>query len=70
MATTQELLDDANAAYHRLMTGTAIVEVRDQNGELVRYNQASAPRLLDYINSLTDKINPCSRINGPMQVWF
>ena len=68
--TTQSLLDDARAAYHRLMTGTQVVEVRDQNGEMVRYNLASAARLLDYIQTLNDELNPRRRVNGPMQVFF
>lgn len=70
MATTAELLADAEMAYHRLMTGTQVVEVHDQNGEVIKYNLASAPRLLSYIQALRDLINPNSRINAPMRVFF
>lgn len=70
MATTQELLQDARDAYHRLMTGTQVVELRDQNGETVKYNLASASKLLAYINTLQDALNPCNRINAPMRVFF
>ena len=70
MATTEQLLADAEQAYHRLMTGTQVVEVHDQNGEVVKYNTASAPRLLSYIQSLRDLLDPCRRVNAPMRVWF
>lgn len=70
MATTGDLLADAQVKYHALMTGTAVVKIRDQNGEEVTYNTASATKLLAYIQSLQDQLNPCRRINGPMRVWI
>lgn len=61
-------LREAEAAYHKLMTGRAAVEFRDSNGELVRYQTANAGRLAAYIHSLKVKLGMvCS---GPMTVTF
>lgn len=70
MPSTADLLADAQEKYHALMTGTAVVKLRDQNGEEITYNAASATKLLAYIQSLQDTLNPSRRINGPMRVWF
>lgn len=68
MATLQERLDEAEQAYHKLMTGTALVEFRDSNGENVRYNAASAPRLAAYIKTLRIELGlDCV---GPMRPLF
>lgn len=45
-------LTAARDAYHKLMLGVAVVEVRDQNGENVRFNQASRSSLYSYIQDL------------------
>lgn len=45
MATTADMLSEAKAAYHSLLTGVAAVEMRDSNGESVRYTSANASRL-------------------------
>lgn len=69
MATTEELLDEAKAAYHRLVMGEAVVEVRDQSGESIRYQAASKNALLEYIRSM----DPCFLLpqaaqgKGPMR---
>jgi hypothetical protein len=52
MATTAELLAEAKAAYHRLMLGESVVEVRDQSGESIRYQAATVSRLLAYIRTM------------------
>jgi hypothetical protein len=52
MATTAELLAQAKEAYHRLMLGESVVEVRDQSGESIRYQAATASRLLAYIRTM------------------
>lgn len=70
MPTTQELLTEARAAYHALMTGTAVVEVRDQNGEIVKYQPASILRLAAYIQTLEALLAGRTAASGPMQVWF
>lgn len=46
------LLTEARAAYHKLMTGTALVELRDQNGESVRFSSINRAALYAYIQDL------------------
>ena len=69
MPTIAELLTDARTAYHRLMTGTSVVEVRDQNGETIRYQVANAAALLAYIQRLEQQLSG-NRYGGPMQFIF
>jgi len=70
LTSTAQYLADAQAAYHALMTGTAVVRLKDQNGEEVEYTPMSAPRLLAYIQVLQDNLNPCRRISRPMGLLF
>lgn len=55
-ATIEQRLQEAELAYHQLMmggqNGGTVVEVRDSNGEMIRYSTANASRLLQYINYL------------------
>lgn len=44
--------------YDALMSGTAISEFVDQNGERVKYTTANAAKLLALINSLEAMLNP------------
>jgi hypothetical protein len=71
-AVTQQMLDDAQAAYHALMLGESVVEYRDQNGERVVRTKADANKLLNYINWLKSELgvvtNPAGV--GPMRVWM
>lgn len=66
MPTIQQRLDEARAAYHALMTGTSVVEVRDGNGESVRYTQINANRLTIYIRDLEAQIAEVSPAVVPM----
>lgn len=72
--TTQQALNEARQAYHNLLTGQAVAEFRDQNGEMVRYTQMSRAALADYVNQLERKLaaelgqTPASV--APMRVWF
>lgn len=54
--TILQRLVEAETAYHKLMLGGAdggtVVEVRDSNGEMVRYTTANATRLKQYIEYL------------------
>ncbi|RWP29849.1 gpW family head-tail joining protein [Mesorhizobium sp.] len=50
------LLSEAKAAYHRLMIGEAAVEIRDSNGETIRYTSANASRLKAYIAELEQQL--------------
>ena len=56
MATLAEQLVEAEAAYHALMTGEAVVEVRDSDGSSVRYSASNASRLKSYIVDLKSQI--------------
>lgn len=70
MAVTQQMLTDAERAYHKLMTGTAVVEFRDSNGETVKYNNANRRELAAYIEQLKRELGMLPRGTGPMTVWF
>lgn len=50
------MLAEAEVAYHSLMVGAAVAEVRDATGESIRYTQANAARLRAYIADLKSKI--------------
>lgn len=72
--TTQQALNEAKQAYHDLLTGQAVTEFRDQNGETVRYTQINRAALADYISRLERQL---ATENGatpsgiaPMRVWF
>ena len=49
---TEQLLADARAKYHALVTGTAARVVVDQNGERVEFTPANRQALAAYINEL------------------
>lgn len=49
---TQLELTQAESAYHKLLMGQSAVEVRDQNGDMVRYTPANRQALLIYIQRL------------------
>lgn len=67
----QAKLAEAESAYHDLMVGRSVVELRDQNGELVRYTPASAVRLLAYIQSLKQQLGLLPRGSlGPARALF
>lgn len=76
MATTaelRELLADAEKQYHALLTGTAVVEFRDQNGELVRYTPANRAALSQYLDQLRQQIASSSGqtvSTGPMSIFM
>ena len=63
---TQAMLDEARAAYHQLLTGTALVEIRHEQQGYMRYAQANAAALLAYISSLEGQLNvPIALRTGP-----
>lgn len=68
-------LAEAEKAYHALMTGTAVVEIVDQNGERVRFNNTTRGSLYTYMQELRSKIgNFCpmesTPVKGPMRFIF
>jgi hypothetical protein len=65
----QTRLAEAEAAYHKLMTGQAAVEFRDSNGEQVKYNQSSIRGLTAYIADLKRQLGLGS-VTAPMRAWF
>lgn len=66
--TDAEMLADARASYHQLMTGTSVVQFRDSNGEVIQYNQRSAGQLAKYIFTLEQRLGLGG--GGPMRVFF
>lgn len=70
MATTADLLTEARAAHHRLVLGGGVVEVRDANGDSIRYSPANESRLLMYIKRLEAELRSHSLPRGPIRpVW-
>jgi hypothetical protein len=55
-ATLQERLTEAEAAYHTLLLGNSAAEVRDSNGESIRFTSANSSRLKAYILDLKSQI--------------
>lgn len=69
MATNAELLADAQAKYHALVTGVSPRVVVDQNGERIEFTAANKAGLAQYIQSLQNSISNTS-LNRPMRVFF
>jgi len=67
----QSQLQEAEQAYHGLMLGQSVAELRDANGELIRYTPANAARLATYIRSLRAQLGmiPAGAL-APGRVWF
>ncbi|BBU54062.1 hypothetical protein KU6B_03270 [Mameliella alba] len=61
MATLAERLAEAENALHDLLLGQQSVEVRDSNGESVRFTPAKREALRAYIRQLTDEIAGAKR---------
>lgn len=70
--TLAERLVEAETAYHDLLTGKSVVELRDSNGELVRYSAANRSALQNYIVSLKAQIaaGNSPAYTGPMRVFL
>jgi hypothetical protein len=52
IAVIRQRLTEAKAALHNLQIGQSAVEIRDSNGDAVRYTPANASRLKAYIAEL------------------
>lgn len=63
------LLAEARAAYHRLMTGTAVVSVW-YNSRRTEFSQANASTLKAYIDELAKDVEGVSRRSAPAGVRF
>ncbi|MCB1865163.1 MAG: phage tail protein [Chromatiales bacterium] len=57
MATIQQQLDEAKAAYHALKTGRSARVVVDQNGERVEFTAANQVGLYNWIKSLEQQLS-------------
>lgn len=64
-------LTEAQAAKHSLLTGKALEQYIDQNGEQVRYTKMTLDGLTTYIKELEDLLNPCAAAyNRPRPIGF
>lgn len=68
MATVAENLATAEAALVALLTGKAVTEFRDSNGEYVKYSQADLASLRAYIAEL--KAQLAGTPGGPLRPFF
>lgn len=66
--TDQQRLEEAREAYHALATGQAVAEIRDQNGETIRYAKADISHLRQYIAAL-EQVVAGNKPSGPMRVF-
>lgn len=72
LAILKSRIEQAENAYHSLMTGQMAVVIVDQNGEKVEFNKVSADKLYAYISSLKLQIPnaPVSPYAGPIRYFF
>lgn len=68
--TLAEKLVDAEAAYHRLVTGQAASVLVDQNGERIEYSKTNLADLRAYITALKQQLVGTGMPSGPMRVWL
>lgn len=66
--TDAEKLAEAEAAYHKLMTGKSARVYVDSNGERVEYTVADANKLRAYIEALKRAVSG-ARL-APARPWF
>ena len=71
MATVEQVsqLAEARAAFHKLMTGAAVVSV-NKDGMSVSYKTADAGKLQAYITELSNIVEGGSRRRAPAGVRF
>jgi len=62
-------LEDAENAYHSLMTGRSLKVFVDQNGERMEYSTGSALQLSKYIAELKRQLGIGAGA-GPLNVWM
>ena len=70
MATTQQLLDEARAARHKLVTGQLARVFMDQNGERVEFVATNIGALDSYIRSLEGLLAGTPRARKPLGFIF
>lgn len=70
MATTQQLLDEARAARHKLVTGQLPRVFMDQNGERVEFTATNISALDAYIRQLEAEVAGVPRARKPIGFIF
>jgi hypothetical protein len=70
VATTQQLLDEARAARHKLVTGQLARVFMDQNGERVEFVATNIAQLDAYIATLEATLAGVSRARKPIGFIF
>jgi hypothetical protein len=70
VATTQQLLDQAKAARHSLVTGQLARVFMDQNGERVEFVATNIAQLDAYIRQLEGEIAGVPRARKPIGFIF
>lgn len=68
MATTAEMLAEAEREYHLLRTGQKARVVVDQNGERVEFTAANRADLKAYIDELKAALGTSTAPLGPMRI--
>lgn len=68
--TTEQKLEEAEKAYHDLLTGRALRVVVDRNGERVEFTAANRQMLKIYIDELRKELGLNNSSNGPLQFLF
>lgn len=66
--TTQTQLDEAQAAYHKLLTGKSVVSI-DVDGVQTTYEKAQISSLKAYIESLQTTLGASSTRRRPFGVY-
>ncbi len=70
MATTAELLAQAKAAKHKLVTGQLARVFMDQNGERVEFTATNLAALDTYIRQLEGELSPTPTYRKPIGFLF
>lgn len=68
--TNAQKLEEAETAYHDLVTGAKARVVVDQNGERVEFTPANRAALAQYIEKLKELVTGVQRVTGPLKVWL
>lgn len=66
-ATLRFYIAEAEVALHKLLIGQATVEVRDSSGEMIRFSQANASRLRQYISELKNQLENLLSVRPAMR---
>lgn len=70
----KQKLEEAEEAYHDLMTGRSVRVLVDQNGERIEYQSSNRNQLALYIQQLREDLAKCtggrSSSSGPLRFLF